>query len=45
MSNGLKSSKYDLSRVDLNDPKSLDYFELDKTDWGINVLKLQLFQR
>lgn len=42
MSNGLKSSKYDLSRVDLNDPKSLDYFELDKTDWGINVLKFAI---
>ncbi|MDO5717376.1 MAG: nucleoside recognition domain-containing protein [Tissierellia bacterium] len=42
MDNGLKSGKYDLSKVDLDDPKSLDYFELDKTDWKINALKFAI---
>lgn len=42
MDNSLKSKKYDLSKVDLDDPKSLDYFELDKTDWTANVIKFAI---
>ncbi|MBF8983864.1 YjiH family protein [Lutibacter sp. B2] len=34
-----KNREYDLNQLDLNDPRVLDYIELDKKDWIIGFIK------